>query len=165
MPFDAMPQDDAERTERLLELCRVIEGVAEDAFDLRDWNQNGVCRTVACAVGWAMKDEWFRQQGLGRDGKSPSFGADKGLIPRLSILEDKASTTFRVIFWISLFQFDAANALHRGISVAQNPSSNQHELMVYNTCEDFSNLHVRAKRNLMSEEPTLGTDPETKKHE
>ena len=78
MPFDAMPQDDAERTVRLLELCRVIEGVADDAFDLRDWNQNGVCRTVACAVGWAMKDEWFRQQGLGRDGKSPSFGADKG---------------------------------------------------------------------------------------
>jgi hypothetical protein len=78
MPFDIdTPYDDALRPlyrDRLLALCRVLESIDDDAFDLRDWVRNGSCNSVACAVGWAIRDEWFRGQGLSRHDRSPSYG-------------------------------------------------------------------------------------------
>ncbi len=76
MPFDSRPEnfDGVAYRERLLQLCRVIESVSDSSFDLKDWNRNGMCTTVSCAVGWAMKDDWFRRQGLRRKGSSPSYG-------------------------------------------------------------------------------------------
>ena len=82
MPFDNAPRglfrDDALYRERLLGLCRILEDISDDAFDLRDWAKNGSCKSVACAVGWAMRDDWFKGQGLGRQGRSPAFGELKG---------------------------------------------------------------------------------------
>jgi hypothetical protein len=82
MPFDNTPRSFAEkealRRERLLGLCRVLETISDDAFDLRDWARNGSCSSVACAVGWAMRDDWFKGQGLGREGRSPAFAGRKG---------------------------------------------------------------------------------------
>ena len=109
MPFDNTPRalfrDDALYRERLLGLCRILENISDDAFDLRDWAKNGSCRSVACAVGWAMRDDWFKGQGLGRQGRSPAFGALKGWRPcerssgcrarRVSICSTPGSTTTR----------------------------------------------------------------------
>ncbi len=80
MPFDASPHPApvADRRERLLQLCRVLERVSDSSFDLREWSRNGLCRTVSCAVGWASKDAWFRRQGLGREGGSPAYAGERG---------------------------------------------------------------------------------------
>lgn len=82
MPFDGTggrpTPADALRRERLEQLARVLESVDDDAFDLRDWMRSGRCDTIACAVGWAVRDAWFAAQGLGRAGRSPSYGADTG---------------------------------------------------------------------------------------
>lgn len=82
MPFDdpsarVVRQDHLYR-ERLFALCRVLEAVSDDAFDLSDWARNGSCSSVACAVGWAMRDEWFRQAGLGRANHSPAYAGLTG---------------------------------------------------------------------------------------
>ena len=82
MPFDgrmrAFVRPPGPDRERLLQLCRVLEGVSDDVFDLRDWARNGRCNSVACAVGWAIRDDWFRAAGLGSDGRSPAYGGDRG---------------------------------------------------------------------------------------
>jgi len=81
MPFDPVPAEPLSISvyrDRLLGLCRVLDGVDDGAFDLRDWQRNGSCDSVACAVGWAMRDDWFRGEGLGRVGRSPSFGGLRG---------------------------------------------------------------------------------------
>jgi len=82
MPFD-QTEPIVHRTEelyrtRLLGLCRVLESVEDDAFDLRDWARNGSCNSVACAVGWAIRDDWFGEQGLTREGRSPAYGGLTG---------------------------------------------------------------------------------------
>ena len=65
--------------QRLRQLCRVLESIPDEAFDLRDWARNGSCDSVACAVGWAMRDPWFREEGLGRAKKrSPAFAGQSG---------------------------------------------------------------------------------------
>lgn len=48
--------------ERLLQVVRVLEELPEEKkFDLETWC---VCRTKACAVGWAASDPWFMRRGL-----------------------------------------------------------------------------------------------------
>lgn len=81
MPFDATPESAPAapgQRERLLELCRVLERVSDSSFDLSDWSQTSLCRTVSCAVGWATKDPWFRAQGFGREGPSPAYAGVRG---------------------------------------------------------------------------------------
>lgn len=82
MPFDAAPgnRDDLVYRRRLLELCRVLEGVSDSSFDLRDWSKTSLCRTVSCAVGWATKDAWFHSHGFTRRNDSPAFAGDTGWI-------------------------------------------------------------------------------------
>ena len=80
MPFDTCSRafGDGVYRERLRELCRVIDGVSDRNFDLKDWSRNGFCTTVSCAVGWAMKDAWFQRQGLRRIDGSPAYGGYTG---------------------------------------------------------------------------------------
>ena len=78
MPFDGKPDAfrlplDARR-ERLMQLCRVLAEIDDKAFDLRDWSKNGRCDSVACAVGWAIRDTWFKSQGLTHDDRTPAYG-------------------------------------------------------------------------------------------
>lgn len=78
MPFDGKPESlrlpNETREQRLLQLCRVLENIADDAFDLRDWSRNGRCDSVACAVGWAIRDDWFKAQGLTHGDRTPAYG-------------------------------------------------------------------------------------------
>lgn len=82
MPFDASPgfklPADTDAGVRLRQLLRVLDAVPDDAFDLNDWSRNGICTTVACAFGWAMRDDWFRAQGLERHGGSPYYAGERG---------------------------------------------------------------------------------------
>jgi hypothetical protein len=82
MPFDSIPtrifKKESIHRDRLLGLCRVLETISDDAFDLRDWARNGSCDSVACAVGWAMRDGWFVDQGLSRADRSPAYGGLTG---------------------------------------------------------------------------------------
>jgi len=77
MPFDGQPGvasvAAAARSERLLELARVVEQVEETKFDLCDWSRNGRCDSVACAVGWAMRDDWFQRHGFVWRGRGPYY--------------------------------------------------------------------------------------------
>jgi len=83
MPFDPWkpaietPTETVYR-ERLCALADLLETIDDRAFDLRDWQRNGSCDSVACAVGWALRDDWFRNQGLVRDDRSPGFRGLKG---------------------------------------------------------------------------------------
>ncbi|MCP4330304.1 MAG: hypothetical protein GY791_17905 [Alphaproteobacteria bacterium] len=82
MPFDQTNPDayaipDTYR-ERMLALCRVLESIDDNAFDLRDWARNGSCNSVACAVGWAIRDDWFKGQGLTRHNRSPAYAGLTG---------------------------------------------------------------------------------------
>lgn len=82
MPFDATPgfRDDLIYRERLRQLCRVLDNVSDSSFDLRDWSRQSLCRSVSCAVGWAMRDDWFRAEGLQSQGGSPAYQGDVGWI-------------------------------------------------------------------------------------
>ncbi len=70
--------------ERLEQVVRVLEELPkEKKFDLNHWS---ICGTVACAVGWAASDVWFRRRGLGLEkiwglfeGKTQYQPAFKGL--------------------------------------------------------------------------------------
>ena len=63
--------------ERLLRLADLLDGVRPRMFNLGTWytasekrfgqyhdSDNPDCRTVACAIGWAASDPWFRRRGL-----------------------------------------------------------------------------------------------------
>lgn len=80
MPFDATPGfgDDMIHRERLLQLCRVLDTISDSSFDLRDWSQQSLCRSVSCAVGWAMHDRWFRAEGLSSRDGSPAYDGITG---------------------------------------------------------------------------------------
>ena len=82
MPFDASPGRDTsvdiDGGGRLLQMLRVLDAVPDQDFDLRDWTRGGVCSTVGCAVGWAMRDDWFRAQGLERHGDAPYYAGERG---------------------------------------------------------------------------------------
>lgn len=51
-------------TEKLLRLADLVETIAPEKFDLKNWKGDGDCGTVGCAVGWATEDAWFQAQGL-----------------------------------------------------------------------------------------------------
>ncbi len=64
--------------ERLNQLVRVLREVRDENrfFNLNVWARKncnttvetdlpeGVCKTVACAIGWAAQDPWFRRRGF-----------------------------------------------------------------------------------------------------
>ena len=57
--------------ERLLKVCEVLSKVPAKKFDLAIWIDRdrdnygkGTCGTVACAIGWAAQDPWFKRRGL-----------------------------------------------------------------------------------------------------
>ncbi|MCY1358659.1 hypothetical protein D9M69_452010 [compost metagenome] len=51
--------------ERLERLCGLLKRVKPEGFDLSGWGwSTATCGTVACAVGWATQDPWFRREGL-----------------------------------------------------------------------------------------------------
>jgi len=101
MPFDATPCQylpvDSDCGLRLGQLLRVLDDVPDDEFDLNDWIRGGVCSTVACAVGWAMRDDWFRAQGLERHGAAPYYAGERGwraVRKFFDLSEDEASYLF-----------------------------------------------------------------------
>lgn len=51
--------------EALKQLDRVLAEVEAKGlpFDINNWGEPD-CRTTACAIGWAMRDPWFREHGL-----------------------------------------------------------------------------------------------------
>jgi hypothetical protein len=49
-------------TDRLLKLADILDLVKEDKFDMNRWRSS--CGTVACAIGHAAGDEYFRDLGL-----------------------------------------------------------------------------------------------------
>jgi hypothetical protein len=77
MPFDGKPNAfgvaPALRRERLRELARVVAAVADERFDLRDWSRGARCNSVACAIGWAMRDDWFQRQGFVWRSRGPYY--------------------------------------------------------------------------------------------
>lgn len=68
--------------ERLQQVVRVLKELPDDHhFDLENWidrsGSSGIrgdeCGTVCCAVGWAMQDIWFVNEGLFEDFTEPSY--------------------------------------------------------------------------------------------
>ena len=57
--------------ERLLKVCEVLSKVPAKKFNLATWIDRDpdtcgrrTCGTVACAIGWAAQDPWFKKRGL-----------------------------------------------------------------------------------------------------
>lgn len=51
--------------ERLQQVVRVLEELPKNAmFDLAVFVDETKCGTVACAVGWAAQDTWFKRRGF-----------------------------------------------------------------------------------------------------
>lgn len=54
----------------LTKTLEVAKRIRDDAlpFNLQSWmketQENNICSTVACVVGWCTRDEWFRKAGL-----------------------------------------------------------------------------------------------------
>lgn len=51
--------------ERMRQLLRVVESIPAYKFDITRWfKPRTVLPDCGCAIGWALTDEWFEQQGF-----------------------------------------------------------------------------------------------------
>ena len=72
------------RLELLVTLLNELQGKIETGtldklqFKLNDWERDSSCGTVACAIGYAMHDERFNDDGLHGDANSPRFNGYVG---------------------------------------------------------------------------------------
>ena len=92
---------EAKYKERLLQVCRVLRELPpEKRFSLSVWHN---CGTVACAVGWAETDPWFKKRGLRLikddvldDYKLPFYDGDEGslAVKRFFGLDDEEDKLF-----------------------------------------------------------------------
>lgn len=50
--------------ERLTNLRRVVEQAPDHLFHMRALTEESSCGTARCALGWALVDPWFQQDGI-----------------------------------------------------------------------------------------------------
>lgn len=59
------------------QLLRVLREVKSQglSFDMSMWIDSASCGTVACAIGWATQDPWFKAQGFYmNNNRAPCYG-------------------------------------------------------------------------------------------
>lgn len=119
-----MPIDHATKIERLQQLRRVVLEAPAERFHMLGWEDQAICGTVRCAVGWAGVDPWFTAQGFAIILATPEL-----------TLEDDAFSGWGAVEEFFDLSGDDADALFSGehvYALRDNPHLITREMVVAN---------------------------------